>query len=214
MHETRLRVTAEDGRWLAQKRVSVALGALPLFVVLGSGALVVSLDLALVAVLSAFFAYACVSIARRQREVARAAADFEVLVRDDVLDLPGQAPRKIFKAINRPDYLRLITTEARVVGLWLDNRRDPTASFDVPGSPQRREALCASLRAAGVPVANEGAAQRVLVLGGALALALAGLTTWRVLLGLTVTAALLSPMFWALIAALVIAVGLSWRQRG
>lgn len=214
MQELRIAVTADDVRWLAQKRVSVALGAMPLFVVLGCGALFVSLNLALVAVLSAFFAYACVSIAKRQREVARVAADFEVVVTGNMLQLPGQAPRKIFKAINRPDYLRLISTEARIAGLWLDNRRDPTASFDLPGSVESRHALGASLREAGVHVTIEGAAQRVLVLGGAVALSLLGLTAWRVLLGLTVTATLVSPMIWVFLGAIVVVVGLSSRRRG
>jgi len=78
-----IEVTADQVRWLARKRVSLALGALPLFLLLGCGALVVSLNLALVAVLSGFFAYACLSIAGRQRAVAREATSFEITVKSN-----------------------------------------------------------------------------------------------------------------------------------
>lgn len=211
--EVQLTVTADQVRWLAQKRASLALGTLPLFLLLGCAALFVSLNLALVAVLSGFFAYACISIAKQQRNVAREAVDFEVTVRGNELHLPGQASRPILKAIDRPDYLRLLSTEARVVALWLDNRRDPTASFDLPTSPQSRRELCESLRAAGVSVTTEGAAQRIVVLTGSLAVAILGLAAARAFLGLAATAMLLSPLSWVFLGAIVVVAWLYERRR-
>jgi hypothetical protein len=208
----RITVTADQVRWLARKRVYLALGTLPLFVLVGCGALLVSLRLTLVAVLGGFFAFACISIARRQLAVAREAVDFEVVVTGDELGLPGQAPRPILKAVDRPDYLRLMSTEARVVALWLDNRRDPSASFDLPASPQDRRALCASLRAAGVDVRVEGAVQRVVALAGTVAIGILGLAATRTLLGLTATTTPFWPMSWVAVALVVIVVWLSGRR--
>lgn len=212
--EVRITVTADQVRWLARKRLQLALGTLPLSLLVGCGALLVSLRLALVAVLGGFFAYAAVSIARRQRVVAREAADFEVTVRGDQLDLPGQAPRPILRAIDRPDYLRLLSTEAPVVAMWLDNRLAPTAFFDLPASPEDRRALCASLRAAGVRVTTESAARRVAVLAGSFAASLLGLVAARSLLKLTAAAVVLWPMAWGVFGAIVLLAWLSGRRRG
>jgi hypothetical protein len=211
--ETRVLVTADQVRWLARKRVSLALGTFPLFLLLGCSALLVSLNLALVAVLSGFFAYGCISIARWQHAVARDAVDFEVTVRGKELHLPGQAPRPIFKAIDRPDYLRLVSVDAWVIGVRLDNRSDPSASFDLPASRQSRRALCESLRAAGVDVSTEGAARRIVVLAVGLAVLLFGFTAARALLGLTAVAMVTWPMSWLFLVAVVVLAGLWWRRR-
>ncbi len=211
--EVRIPVSADEVRWLARKRVSLALSTLPLFLLLGCGVLLVSPNLAIVAVLSGFFAYACASIAKWQHEVARDAVDFEVTVRGKALHLAGQAPRPIMKAIDRPDYLRLLSTDAWVVGLWLDNRRNPSASFDLPASRQSRRALCESLRAAGVDVRTEGNSQRIVVLIVGLATAVSGFIAARTLLVLTATALFTWPMTWVFLGAIVVLAWLWGRRR-
>jgi hypothetical protein len=76
---TRLSIGAETQRAWARKRVRAAWGALPLFVALGVGALVVSTNLTLIAVICGFMAYACVSLARQaDRELRTASAEAPV----------------------------------------------------------------------------------------------------------------------------------------
>ncbi len=211
--EVRIPVTADEVRWLARKRVSLALGTLPLFLLLGCGALFVSLNLAIVAVFSGVFAYSCISIAKWQHGVAREAVDFEVTVRGKVLHLAGQAPRPILKAIDRPDYLRLLSTDAWVVGVRLDNRSDPSASFDLPASRQSRRALCESLRAAGIDVRTEGNTQRIVVFIVGLAIIVSGFIAARTLLVLTATAMFTWPILWVFLGALVVVAWLWGRRR-
>lgn len=130
--QERLVVGAEQARQLAQKRLRLAWLTMPIFLLVGTAVLLISLDLALVAVSCAFFAYASITIALRQREAMRDAADFEVTVSGKQLQAAGRAPREIFMAVHRPDYLRPVLAPEKVAALWLDNRRDPDASIDLP----------------------------------------------------------------------------------
>jgi hypothetical protein len=84
----------------------------------------------------------------------------------------------------------------------------------VPGPRAARAALHAALGEAGVPLARQGSAVRVLVLAGALVLALAGLTLARVALKLSATALVAAPVTWLAAALVVLAIAwLFWRTR-
>ncbi len=211
--EVRITVAAHDFVRLAQRRARLAACSLPALVVVGCGTLALSLSLALVAVLCVFFGYAAVTIARRERMKASAATEIEVIFRGDEIRLPGCPPRRIFRAVNRPDYLRLIFTRERVAALWLDDRRDPTAFFDLPTSSESRVALCKSLLAAGVEITREGSAERVIVLVGSLALALFTSVVARVAFKMSVVAIIASPLTWCGVVLLSVVVFWSWRRR-
>jgi hypothetical protein len=186
-------------RALARRRAALALATLPLLIAIGSTAVVLAPSLALIAVLCAFFAWACASIAVRQRRAAAAASVLVLEVDHGRLHVMTQPapPRRIVRAIDRPGYLRLLTTQQRVAAFWFDARRDPTAFVDVPLPRDARARLLGALHAAGVPVRREGSAARVLALIGALALGLAGLTVARVGLGLSMVAIAASPATWS-----------------
>ncbi len=205
-------VPARDVRALARRRVGLSLAAIPLLLIVGVSAVMVSGSLALIAVLCAFFAYAAASVAARQRHVARAAAELALTLDGDRILLEGQAPRRLTRAIDRPEYLRLLGTHQRVASYWLDARRDPTAFVDVPGPRAERERLHEALVAAGVPLRREGSATRVVALGAAIALALGGLTIARVALGLAATTVLAAPLTWAVAAAVLAALVWVWRR--
>jgi hypothetical protein len=101
-------VAAHQVRALAGRRVALALAALPVLGIVGGTAIVISASLALVAVLCAFAIYACISVAQRQRRVAAEAANWEFVLDCDRIVLTSARPRPIVRAIDRPDYLRLL----------------------------------------------------------------------------------------------------------
>ncbi len=78
-------------------------------------ALAVSLSLALVAVLCAFAAYACLVVARHQRDIARTTKDLDFEVTGSELALSDEVPRPIVRVLERPEYVRLLSVETRVV---------------------------------------------------------------------------------------------------
>lgn len=211
--EARVRVTAEQVRWLSEKRRRLALGSMPLTALVGIGAVILAPELALVAVLCGFFEYAAIAVAGRQRTVAREAADFEVVLRGDRIELPGQAPRTVLRAINRPDYLRLLSSAAWVDALRLDNRLDPSAFFDLAASAEDRRALGEHLRAAGVRVTTEGDVRRVVLFAGSFAATLLGLAAARSVATLTALAVVTAPLTLGVVGTLVVLAWLSGRRR-
>lgn len=214
MHsKLRVPVTAEQVRALARRRGLLAACTLPVLLVLGIGALSISSSLALVAVICGFFVYACMTIALRQRTVASEAVDFEVWLIGPRLEASGHDGRRILAAIDRADYLRLLFTDARVVGMWLDNHRDPTASLDLPASADHRAAVCEHLGALGVVVKHEGSTQRVLVLAASLVVVLLGGVLARTVLKLTTVTMLGSPWTWVLLGMLGVIAWLAYPRR-
>ncbi|MCP3102733.1 hypothetical protein LZ198_28040 [Myxococcus sp. K15C18031901] len=187
-------VEAGHFRALAHRRIVLALVSLPLL--LGSGALTVSIapSLALLTVVSLFFAFACITIVSRQRQVAMEASQQELVLEGDRVTFASEGPRRVLRAIDRPGYLRLLSTENFAAAFWFDARRDPTAFFDVPLPKSERVVLTEALKAAGIPIRQEGSIARVLSLVGVLALSLGALTVARVALksAATVLAAALS----------------------
>ncbi|WP_224364482.1 hypothetical protein [Hyalangium versicolor] len=209
----RVTLTAEQFRGLARKRFFIALGTFPIFLGAGGGVLFLSPNLALIAVICGFFAYACLSVAAQMRAAARDAVDVEVTLSGDQLQVAGQEPRTIFRALDRSGYLRLILKDSRVVELWLVNRREPSASFDLPTSPQSRLELCAALRAAGVTVRRESFTRRLLVLAGSVAVGLLALVLVRMAAGLAALAIITSPLTWAFLGLIGVGVWWLWRRQ-
>ncbi|WP_342377576.1 hypothetical protein NVS55_39740 [Myxococcus stipitatus] len=174
---------------------------------LGVAALTVLLspNLAMLAVVSLFFAYGCITIVTRQRREATGASTRELLLEGDRVTFASEGPRRVLRAISRPGYLRLLSTESRVAAFWFDARRDPTAFFDVPLPKSERGVLLEALKAAGIPLREEGSIARVLLLAGVLTLTLGALTVARVVLA-AATTVLAAALSWGglLAAALVV----------
>jgi hypothetical protein len=170
-----VRVDASRVRELAIMRIRAAWLVLVVAIVLAIAAPFVSPRLAIVTVLGAFFAFASASIIRRQRAIAADARDIELVLDGDELALGNDDPRGVVRAIVRPDYVRLMSTQSWVARLWLDDRRDPGAFVDVPMPDADRADLIAALERAAVPVHRQGRVMRVLALATALAVAL---TVW------------------------------------
>ena len=205
-------ITAAQVRTLAARRIAFALGGLPLLVIGGVTAVVFSPSLAIVAVLCAFFSYACLTIAQRQRRAAAAATDWEFALEGDQLTLPAEKPRRVLSAIDRADYVRLMSTHARAAAFWFDNRRDPSAFVDLPLPRADRAALHLSLKAGHVPIRHESSGFRALALVGMLVLSLSGLVIARVALRLSAAAILVAPATYVLAAVAVGIVIWTWRK--
>jgi hypothetical protein len=204
-------VEAKHFRALAHRRIVLALVSLALLVGVAVLTVWISLSLALVTVLSLFFAYACITIVIRQRRVAMEASNQELLLVRDRVTFASEGPRRVFRAIDRPGYLRLLSTENRVAAFWFDARRDPTAFFDVPLPRSERVLVREALKAAGIPMRQEGSITRVLSLVAVLGLSLGALAVARV--GLKWAAALLAALsFGGLLAATLVItlVGAVW----
>ncbi|AGC49341.1 hypothetical protein MYSTI_08075 [Myxococcus stipitatus DSM 14675] len=214
MHPRTFVVEASHFRALAQRRIVLASVCLPLLVGGAALTLWLSLNLMALAVLSLFFAYGCITIVTRQRREATHASRQELLLEGDRVTFASEGPRRVFRAIGRPGYLRLLSTENRVAAFWFDARRDPTAFFDVPLPKSERGVLTEALKAAGIPLREEGSIARVLSLVGALALTLGALVvarvalasaalglgallSWGGLLAVALVASLLAAIWWA-----------------
>ena len=105
-------------RELARRRVLLASWAAPVLLVVGASVVVSWPELALVAVLCAFFSYVFVSVALRQRREVAAAQDTELALAGDRISIGGEPARTIVRAIERPGYARIVSTPRRVVDYW------------------------------------------------------------------------------------------------
>ena len=172
---------------LARRRAFAALMGIPVLSILGITIVAVDTSLALGSVVCAFFVFASISIFRRQRQEARNPAALRLQLEDATLRVGNGAPRTIVRAIERPEYVRLLCTSLWVARFWFDARRDPTAFIDVPVAPEDRLPLREALREAEVPITRESSLGRITGLAGIAVMLLCGLTLWRVSLGLAAT---------------------------
>jgi len=189
---TRLVISAAALGELARSRRRVALIALPLFLAVGVGALVVSLDLALLSTVCGFMAFACASIAVEAGPVAREPIDLQITLSTAGLRIGEGSPRSVSAALSRRRYVRLVVANG-----------DGVASLDLPLTIEQRVALAEGLRAAGVELKAEGIAWRLLTFAAALAVGLLVLVLLRVAQGVLAVGVLTA---WWLSLVVVVAV--------
>lgn len=203
--ELRVVVAGDAFRRLARRKMLLAAWAVPILVMIGVSAVVASLSLTLVAVLCAFFAYFFTSVALRQEQEASAASDAEIVLRGDRVLFGGQPTRRVVRVIDRPGYMRFVSSERRVVDYWFDSRRDPSAFVDILLRAQQLADVRAALGGSGIPVRRERSLARAFAFGGALALLLCGFFIAKVTLGLAAVVLVTSPIAWIAVAALAAA---------